>query len=310
MSENKGWSWVSKFSGWLFGWINLEQWIESTAKRFWSKPRRILWAFLTCSLFCVWGGFDDYWQRRVELGQVLGGMRIGGEGYGIRDLFHIGYILFWSIGFLKFLTSAALAFFICAADTAFTSKRIKEALYFTNDDNLNTLLLVLSQCGIIRAYRTETQLQTSKQHYASDIRAATAISKNIRMMSIAGYEYLGSGSDSLLYSIIEAHPEMNAEFIFLDPDKANGVITERVNRLRQRDPTITTEILKRHINETFELLRNLKGNRRGNFALFRCRCATVFRLIFLDGCVFVSAYKSNAHGHESRTPDIESTSTV
>jgi hypothetical protein len=298
MSENKGWFEIFRR---IIGHVDLEKWIESTSRLFTKRPRRYLWVFLTFALFCVWGGFRNYLFTATHSSEILGEVTFNQEGahFSAKALLTSIWALLFSWGTAKFIISAILSFTICAADSSFTTKRIKEMLYFTADDNLNTLILVLSQCGVARAYRTETELQTTKQHYASDIRASAAASKTIRIMSIAGYEYIGAGTDSLLYTLINNDPEINAEFIFLDPIKGGNVLADRVARLKRRSPTLTVEKIKGDMQETMRLLEGLRPGRRGDFSVWQCECQTVFRLIILDDCLFVSAYKSDAHGHES-----------
>lgn len=298
MSENKGWLEILRS---IIGHIDLEKWIESTSRLFTKRPRRYLWVFLTFALFCVWGGFRNYLYTATHSREILGEVTFNQEGakFSFPALLTFIWALLFSEGTAKFAFSALLSFTICAADSSFTTKRIKEMLFFTADDNLNTLILVLSQCGVARAYRTEMELQTTKQHYASDIRASAAASKTLRIMSIAGYEYIGAGTDSLLYSLIKSRPEINAEFIFLDPIKGGDVLADRVERLKRRSPTLTVDTIKGHIHETTRLLQGLQPDREGGFSVWQCECQTVFRLIILDDCLFVSAYKSDAHGHES-----------
>ena len=299
MSDRGGW--LTRLSDNTLGRLNLERWIEFTSRLFIAKPRRYFWVFLTLSIFCAWGGFRDFIETGKSAKEHLGEVIINQEGIKVSGLAILEFLnaSIFSLGMGKFIVAALLSFLICAADTGFTTQRIKEMLHFTADDNLNTLLLVLSQCGIARAYRTETLLQTTKQHYASDICAKVSGSKSIKIMSIAGFEYIGAGVNSLLYSVIEKRPDMEAEFVLLDADKAGHVLADRVHRLRERDPTVTEETLKGHIAETKRLLGGLRTSRTASFSLWLCSCPTVFRLIILDDCLFVSAYKSNAHGHES-----------
>jgi hypothetical protein len=302
MTEHKG----LPGGKWL-AWIDLEKWIEDFSVHFSSRPRRYFWVFLTVSIFAAWGGFRDFLNTGVEASNLLGEVTLkpGEIKVSAFGLGRFAMALLFSWGFRKFLVSAILGFLICAADTGFTSKRIREMMHFTTEDNVNTLVLVLSQCGVSKAYRTERGLQTTKQHYASDVRAAAAVSQSLRMMSIAGYEYIGAGTDSLLYSLIDSRKEMTAEFILLDIEKGKSVIANRVERLKSRDPTITSEKIVSHINETIRLIRGLTSNRTGKLSIWTCACPTVFRLVILDNCLFVSAYKSNAHGHESPMFKIE-----
>ncbi|HUD48356.1 MAG TPA: hypothetical protein VMR33_16100 [Candidatus Baltobacteraceae bacterium] len=105
------------------------------------------------------------------------------------------------------------------------SQHAKRVINAATPQSLTALLHVLRQCGIRKAYPAETQLQTTHQLYCGDIRAEAGFSKTMKIMSIAGLVYVGRGANSLLYETLVKKPEIETEFIFLNPDGQSGTIS-------------------------------------------------------------------------------------
>jgi hypothetical protein len=167
--------------------------------------------------------------------------------------------------------------------------------------------LLEERAGIVAVYPAELHKAISDQPYAQPILKALNESSTLRILSIAGYEYLGKGAESLLYKTIAKKPGMGVEVIILDPDKGMDVINERVACLKaNRENTLSVSEIQRQIGAMRRTLSTLKGNGRpGSVELCHCKHHPVFRAILLDDCLFFSTYDANAHGHETPVFKVE-----
>ena len=166
------------------------------------------------------------------------------------------------------------------------------------EESMRKLASMLDRSGIKVVYDATQQKQITEQEYASDIREAVASSKCLKLLTIAGYEYLGKGQDSLLYDIILANKSLTLEVVLLDPSLGEKVIKERVSKLKTRDGTYNAIKLKSQIADTKKTLKDFKLIKAKNVKLWLNPNHPVFRLLILDECLFFSTY-ALGHGHEA-----------
>jgi len=165
-------------------------------------------------------------------------------------------------------------------------------------EEMRNLAKLLDKSGIKAVYDAKLNVQISQQDYADEIRSVVARSTRVRLLTIAGYEYVGRGRDALLYDAIRANKKLSVEVILLDPTKGGKVIKERVEKLKKRDNTYTAERLKSHIADTRTILQQLRVESGIKIQLWYSEFHPVFRMAIADDSLFFSTY-GEAHGHES-----------
>ncbi|MBF0233932.1 MAG: hypothetical protein HQK65_12965 [Desulfamplus sp.] len=165
-------------------------------------------------------------------------------------------------------------------------------------------ILLKNKTGIKKIYKNMQGIAINQQ-YADDVITEAKRSKNIKILSIAGYEYIGKGNKSLLFSTIAQQAETIVDVIILDPLEGQNIIFERIKALRQRDPNYTVDSMIKEINETKNQIYQLKKQKDqdddGKIGLYYTKNHPIFRLVILDTCLFMSTYPRSYHGHESPT---------
>lgn len=169
---------------------------------------------------------------------------------------------------------------------------------------VDILARLLQQSGITDIFECYPQWKIGDQPYAADIREAVTESKTIKLLMLAGYEYFGRGHESLLYDIVQKKNNVKLDFILLDIDNAEEVVNQRVEHLRNRDETYTSDQLKQNVRATRELLRSISSPRK-KVEIRLTKMQPVFRLLILDDCLFMSTYAKGVHGHESPVFKVE-----
>jgi hypothetical protein len=170
---------------------------------------------------------------------------------------------------LKFVLSLAywllLSGLISLAITATVDRAksdLREELLVKAQNNAERLELVariLRHSGISNIYDAVPRKAVKEQSSAQHIIEAVTKAKSLRMMTIAGFEYIGKGRDSLLFETISKNSQVKLEIILLDATKADHIIKERVRTVGSQDSGYTEETLKREIDSTKERLLNLKS---------------------------------------------------
>lgn len=171
---------------------------------------------------------------------------------------------------------------------------------------LQYLLEMLDQkSGIKQVYPWQGSKQrVIGQEYAADMIEVLRKSERVRVLSIAGYEYIGKGQKSLLLREIEKRPSLEVEVIILDPKKGHHVLDQRASELRKRDANYSVGNLSHEIEETIRQITRLKAERKdvpnaGAIALYLTKQRPPFRLVIFDSCLFLSTYEKGQHGHET-----------
>lgn len=183
-----------------------------------------------------------------------------------------------------------------------------EADECTTDRKIELLTGLLEErAGIVKLYAAEPKVSVSKQPYSQPILEALSASKSLKLLSIAGYEYLGKGSESLLYEAICKRPQLEVQVVVLDPEKGLDVIKERVACLQQnRENTLSIVEIQRQIKQMPLMLESIaQANRTGATELRYYTRNPGFRIVILDQCLFFSCYDSNVHGHETPIFQVE-----
>jgi len=198
---------------------------------------------------------------------------------------------------------AAYSYLICVLLTVFI-KTVKVPSISTNKYQALVLYLV-DRLGIVHFYSTHLKQTVTDQDYASDMQNAVLMTSKVRMLCIAGYEYLGKGEDALLYKAINSRSNMKVEIIVLNPETGMAVINQRVNELRERDNTIRVAQIVDHIDKTLGTIVDLNTRRTMSIDAYRCKWHPIFRLLICDDVLFMSSYGRLAHGHETPVLRIE-----
>ncbi|MBI5374129.1 MAG: hypothetical protein HZA77_01765 [Candidatus Schekmanbacteria bacterium] len=156
------------------------------------------------------------------------------------------------------------------------------------------------QSGIKKIYEDRLRVAAINQQYSRDVMEELSHSETIKLLSIAGYEYIGKGEgESLFYDVLRERNWIKVESVILNPDN-DEVINERIHQLRKILPPYTKEDLKKEICNTidkFKTLNKIRSDR--TVQLYYCKFHPIFRLIILDKCLFMSTYEIDRHGHES-----------
>jgi len=171
------------------------------------------------------------------------------------------------------------------------------------DERKRFLLEGIQEAGVESVHKYEKDVPTRQQKYADSIRSAAGMTKQIRLLTIAGFEYIGRGPDSLLYDVIKQHPNIDVEVIILDENCTEGklVVADRTSKLHLRDENYDEKSLCEHIQKTSECLKKLRlSGRSGKFEIRHIGTNPIFRMLIFDEEMWVSAYEQNVHGHESK----------
>lgn len=158
------------------------------------------------------------------------------------------------------------------------------------------------KAGIQMVFVPNPHQAVAQQEYADAMIKKLSKTKTLRMMSYAGYEYIGKGYDSLFLPLIQKRKELEVEIIVLDEEKRSDLLEKRVKELRSRDSEYSVAAMKRQIQETTKQLTELVAGRKpidGKVRWWKTVSDPVFRLIIFDDCLFLSTYEKNCHGHES-----------
>lgn len=159
---------------------------------------------------------------------------------------------------------------------------------------------ISNKAGIKQIYHSKRGVPAVHQPYSSEMMKSLANSRTIKLLSIAGYEYIGKGEGkSLFYDVIRERNYVNTELILLNPDN-NDTIKERIFQLKKQNQSYTDVQLKNEILETTKKVKVLKNTRNDeSIQLYYCKYHPIFRLIILDDCLFMNTYEMDYHGHES-----------
>ncbi len=197
----------------------------------------------------------------------------------------------------ELLFCAGYSYLICALLTVFI-KTVKTPSISTNKYQALIMYLV-DRLGIVHFYSTRLKQTVTEQDYASDMQNAVLTTSKVRMLCIAGYEYLGKGEDALLYKAINSRPNIKVEVIVLNPETGMTVINQRVMELRERDNTIRVPQIVEHIHKTLSTILDLNTRRTNAIDAYMCKWHPIFRLLICDDALFMSSYGKLAHGHET-----------
>lgn len=157
---------------------------------------------------------------------------------------------------------------------------------------------LLSESGIQAVYGAVLKRSIVEQEYAPEIQSVVRETTTLKILTVAGFEYIGKGADALIYKCIEGCSHKSIEVILVDPLKGHAVILDRVAKLSgHRDKTYSEPKLKQQISETRETLQKMHQDGK-NIKLFYTPMHPVFRLLIADNCLFFSTY-SGEHGHEA-----------
>lgn len=159
---------------------------------------------------------------------------------------------------------------------------------------------ISNKAGIKQIYHSKRGVPAICQPYSSEVMKKLADSRTIKLLSIAGYEYIGKGEGkSLFYDVIRERHYVNAELILLNPTN-DETISERISQLKRQDQSYTNDQLKNEILETTKKVKVLEKTRNDeSIKLYYCKFHPIFRLIILDDCLFMNTYEMDYHGHES-----------
>jgi hypothetical protein len=158
---------------------------------------------------------------------------------------------------------------------------------------------VCEHIGVKKIYPANLGHSVLDQLYAGPINASVASSKRVKMLSIAGFEWLGRGTDSLLHNTLSRRQDIDLECVLLNPDDGAATLQQRVADLQHRDRLITADQIRSDIRSTIAMIRRLNEGRSIPIRAFLCNWHPVFRLLICEEELFVSAYMRRAHGHES-----------
>lgn len=201
---------------------------------------------------------------------------------------------------IKFVLAVIFSF-IAHISLHFFVKSSVGYLKTKNPFAMNELAELLdTKAGLQRIYPSSRGVPAYKQPYSSDVCGSLKETTEIRLLSIAGYEYIGRGEAlSLFYDALREKYWIKAEIIILDPTNED-TINERIQQLKRIDASYTGDMLKKHIEETTKKCKLLKQSRGDDsIKLYYCKFHPIFRLIILDDCLFMSTYETALHGHES-----------
>lgn len=199
-----------------------------------------------------------------------------------------------------------IAFFLAAIANISLDFYIKSYLgiFKKQDDPAKTKELldnITDKAGIKQIYPGKRGTAAIYQLYSSDMMKSMGNSQTIKLLSIAGHEYIGKGEGaSLFYDVIRERHWINIEIILLSPDSAD-TINERISQLKQKDSSYTSERLKQEILETTNKVKILTSTRNNDNSihLYYCKFHPIFRLVIFEDCLFMNTYEMDYHGHES-----------
>ena len=275
-----------------------------------SRPRKYLLVVMFIVTFGALEGFREFPARIIRTVEVLQevskDIKLSTSGkfdISIEALLKIAAVFFpiaW-----RLLAAVIIAAAVPASVEGIANDVIRVPK--TKGDIESLAAMLEDGAGIVNIYPAATKVNVTVQPYAKPILEALADSPSIRILSIAGFEYLGKGSESLLFETIRKRPNLRVEVIVLDPEKGAGVIKDRVACLQQnRENTLTESEIKRQIGEMALILRVIKdSSHTGDIELRYYSRNPGFRIILMETCLFFSCYDSNVHGHESPVFKVE-----
>lgn len=176
-------------------------------------------------------------------------------------------------------------------------------------DLLELLELLDCKSGIKKIYPGKKGASARSQLYAQEVIKSLEASESIKMICIAGYEYIGKGiGSSLLLNALNQHQLVNIEVITINPDSME-IISDRIKQIKRSYPDYTPTKMKNEITATTNTLKGVVVNREnvndGDVSLFYTKNHPIFRLLIFDTCLFLGTYEINHHGHESPVYKIE-----
>jgi hypothetical protein len=270
--------------------------LRTAKEHIFDKPRRLAWVTLGLVLFFITHGSDAWKIVQVTI-KLLRDKKWADWTLGllIDTVWNVGTPLVW----------LCACFFGAFAFSHFFHRYLISEIApgAGSPDRQRFLLEGMEQAGLFRVYRADLGMPIVTQPYADRIRACLGTASRMRMLTIAGYEYVGKGSESLLWDGIRKRPDLNVEVVLLhaDCDAGKAVIESRVQCLASKDPHFDQDQMVEHIGKTKTLLRKMKAS-RGNqrFEVKLLAEHPLFRILILDDDMWVSAYESANHGHESK----------
>ncbi len=301
-------------------------------KTFDSTPQ--VWAtiLLTFALWCSWNGPVDLWnevgsqfdsarsESSVELakGKSDSGAKaeeVGSSGVGqpeaamgkkgkIRWTWKLLQevlvaVLIQCVG--KLLVTSTLAVLFVIAIQQVVRERI-QSTGSERDKNLEQLKgLLEGHAGISKVYPAQVKTPALRQPYADDVVAQAKKSRSMRLLTIAGYEFIGKGDESLLLQTLKDGGPSEIEIVLLKPDdpKTKVVFDERVEALRERDSAVSSQKIQQQVKDTIARMAEVRTTTGKRVEVIQCSQHPIFRILLFDDCLFVSAYRRGAHGHES-----------
>ena len=278
-------------------WEDAAKYFQKTKEHLFDKPRRLSWIvnglflfFLTHAqeaFLIVHAGIDLIWNRKLSDQFTVGAACAFVGGLAV-PFFWLSFCL---IG--AFLFSVALHRYLV--------KEIAPAIE-PAENRQRFLLEGVQEAGLFRVYQSDPEKTIKQQSYSNDMRAKLGTSSRMRILTIAGYEYVGRGSDSLLWEGVRKRPDLHVEIVLLNADceEGKGVIASRLQCLGKRDPSYDEDQLRDHIGKSLKTLKKLKAEHKGRFDLKLLKEHPLFRILILDDEMWISAYEPDAHGHESK----------
>jgi hypothetical protein len=209
---------------------------------------------------------------------------------------------FWDIIQLGALpvVLALVAYIPAAFFNAAITGHIKEVMREQQAGDFESLVAQMQEAGFSKIFANHPSDSALSDKCRAAMKKAIEGSEKFRLMTIAGFEYIGKGADSLAFRLLEVDCKKRIEVVLVDPDKARSVIKQRVQALKQRDNTISEKTIADQIQRTLERLETLKRDCTGEkeVKVWFTEHFPPFRMLILDSDVFFSAYQNDAHGHE------------
>lgn len=272
------------------------------------KPKRTAWILLGLSLFYSARGFHKGYEILVKFSDIFGDNEVGGMPT-YRQVIEAAKSAGVDGAYLAF--EFLLFIGISWAIVTLIEKHVVRQFVFGGDPSAaekNILLDAVFECGIAKVFLPRTNCQISAQSYAESVKLSVKGASDIRLLTIACYEYLGRRDESLLFNILKANRHKpTVEVVCLDHQGGHSVVKDRVALLSSRDSKYSEATLKSHIEQTVAAIRDLKDEGVAITA-WKTVIHPGFRLLIADDVMFVSAYSRNKHGHESHMFQIDKNS--
>jgi hypothetical protein len=263
------------------------------------NPKRVAWLLSGILLFVAWGGVGDIYRIAIALFEHFGDKEIFSRPT-YKDVFDI--VCHILIPFLKPLAMLGLFLGVSGVIASLYEQHLRGSGIVTSDHlaaHKEMLMQAVEESGIEKIYSGRSSCAIRDQPYADNLCAAVRAASHIRILSLACYEFVGRREDSLLFDFLINHRHNpKIEVVLLDADKGGAAIRNRIEVLKERDATYTSEKFKRHIEHTYEVLKELACQGR-DVGLWTTVMETGFRLLIADDVMFVSAYSKRKHGHEA-----------